>query len=346
MRIWILIGCCLVIASGCAAVPSVREQPRFHNPFPQLGRVAIVPMNNQSDVATLNMDQVTNSYYGELQKIRGFEVVPVGVVLRVMEVTRNRAATPEEIRELGNILGVDAVVIGSVTDYTPYYPKRMTLAVNWYAVNPGFHPIPPGYGLPWGTAAEEFIPESHLWEAEFALAREQLETQTPLPETATPDQPLQPPAGNVAAASTEISAEIPPHIKRPEPIQSPDLATRASTTSTAVAPATAAGLPADWPDPRGFVPPVPQPERPPLVENDRPIISQIRSYHENDSDFTTRAQLYFHFLDDARNGGWQGFLDRSDDFIRFCCYSHITEMLSLRGGAGESRVVIRWSESR
>lgn len=335
MRAWILIGCCLAIASGCAAVPTVREQPRFHNPFPQLGRVAIVPMNNQSDVATLNMDQVTSSYYGELQKIRGFEVVPVGVVLRVMEATRNRAGTPEEIRELGNILGVDAVVIGSVTDYTPYYPKRMTLAVNWYAVNPGFHPIPPGYGLPWGTAAEEFIPETHLWEAEFALAREQLETQTPQPKAAAQPAPLQPPAGNVAMASAETSTEIPPNIKRPEPITSPE-----------VAAATPGGLPADWPDPRGFVPPVPRPGRPPLVENHRPIISQIRSYHENDSDFTTRAQLYFQFLDDARNGGWQGYLDRSDDFIRFCCYSHITEMLSLRGGAGESRVVIRWSESR
>jgi hypothetical protein len=226
-------------------------------------------------------------------------------------------------------LGVDAVVIGSVTDFTPYYPKRMTLAVNWYAVNPGFHPIPPGYGLPWGTAAEEFIPESHHWEAEFALAREQLETQTP----EVRPEPLRQPPGMIAAASAETAETA-----EKGPVSSNSDSAQAATIATE--------LPPDWPDPRGFVPAVPQPVRPPLIENHRPIISQIRSYHENDSDFTTRAELYFHFLDDARIGGWQGYLDRSNDFIRFCCYSHITEMLSLRGGAGESRVVIRWSESR
>jgi len=34
-----------------------------------------------------------------------------------------------------------------VTDYTPYYPPRCGLRVEWYAANSGFHEIPPGYGL-------------------------------------------------------------------------------------------------------------------------------------------------------------------------------------------------------
>ena len=62
---------------------------------------------------------------------------------------------------------------------SPYYPPRMGLAVDWYAANPSFHPIPAGYGLPWGRAEEEFIPSTLVQEAEFALAREQLKTQTP-----------------------------------------------------------------------------------------------------------------------------------------------------------------------
>ena len=45
-------------------------------------------------------------------------------------------------------MGVDAVVIGTVTDFTPYYPPRCGLRVEWYAANSGFHEIPPGYGLP------------------------------------------------------------------------------------------------------------------------------------------------------------------------------------------------------
>lgn len=306
MRTWFAIACLTLLCSGCAAIPEVRDKPIYHNPFPQLARVAIIPFNNQSDVPTLDMDEVTLAYYGELQSIRGFEVVPVGVVMRAMQASNNNGTDVEQLRALGKMLGADAVVVGSVTDYTPYYPKRLTLAINWYSTNPGFHPIPPGYGLPWGTAGEEFIPESHVWEAEFALAREQLATQTP----AEPD--------------------LDDRIENPE-----------KNEQIAVE-----GLPPNWPDPSGFIPDAPRTQPPPMLQQDGPIISQIRSYSENDSNLTERAEQYYFFLDDARNGGWQGFLDRSNDFIRFCCYSHITEMLSLRGGAGESQLAIRWGESR
>ena len=50
------------------------------------------------------------------------------------------------------------MVVGAVTDYSPYYPPRMALHVEWYAANPNFHPIPPGYGLPWGTPEERRHP--------------------------------------------------------------------------------------------------------------------------------------------------------------------------------------------
>ena len=105
----------------------------------------------------------------------GFEVVPLGVVEdAIIEQPCRSCRDPAEARRLANILGVDAVVIGSVTDYTPYYPPRCGLRVEWYAANPGFHEIPPGYGLPWGTPEEEYIPEPLVFESEFALAKAQL----------------------------------------------------------------------------------------------------------------------------------------------------------------------------
>ena len=68
-------------------------------------------------------------------------------------------------------------------------------------------------------------------------------------------------------------------------------------------------------------------------------MTHTRIYHGNDSEFTEALASYYHFRDDARFGGWQNYLQRSDDFIRFCCHMHISEMLSARGGAGETRVV-------
>ena len=84
-------------------------------------------------------------------------------------------------------MGVEAIVVGSVTDFDAFYPPRMALTVHWYAANEGFHPIPAGYGLPWGTEQEQQIPSRIAREAEFELARSQLATQTPLPtETVVP----------------------------------------------------------------------------------------------------------------------------------------------------------------
>lgn len=75
-------------------------------------------------------------------------------------------------------------------------------------------------------------------------------------------------------------------------------------------------------------------------------MSHTRVYHGNDAQLTRRLEAYVYALDDARHGGWQGYLVRSHDFVRFCCHLHITEMLAARGGAGKSRVVWRWPIGR
>ena len=54
-------------------------------------------------------------------------------------------------------------------------------------------------------------------------------------------------------------------------------------------------------------------------------------------------------IDAARAyNGWlhETYLQRSDDFIRFCCHVHICEMLSARGGADQTRVVWECSDCR
>ena len=176
-----LAGMALVGAAGCSLIiPDVSHQPVVHNPFPQLSRVAVAPFFNQSDEPTVDGRKFALAYFAELQAVPGFEVVPLGVVEEAIieQPGRSVAARPKR-GGWRSILGVDAVVIGSVTDYTPYYPPRCGLRVEWYAANPGFHEIPPGYGLPWGTPEEEYIPAPLVFEAEMALAKAQLATQTP-----------------------------------------------------------------------------------------------------------------------------------------------------------------------
>ncbi|MFN9911623.1 MAG: hypothetical protein ACK53L_03500, partial [Pirellulaceae bacterium] len=149
--------------------------------------------------------------YNELQSIPGFEVLPVGAVEAAVagfeeQVLRRPISSPEDLQQFARYLGVDAVLHGSITDFQTYYPPRMTLKVNWYAANEGFHPVPPGYCLPWGTKAEKKIPEAIRLEAERALAREQLQSQ--IPQVAAPTDEADSPALQAVAETLESDGEV------------------------------------------------------------------------------------------------------------------------------------------
>ena len=195
-----LAGMTLAGAAGCKfIVPDISRQPVIHNPFPQLSRVAVAPFFNQSDEKTVDGRQFALAYYAELQAVPGFEVVPLGVVEEAIIRNHINLSSPAEARRLAQVLNVDAVVIGAITDYSPYYPPRCGLRVEWYAANPGYHEIPAGYGLPWGTPQEEYIPAPLVFEAEMALARAQLATQSPAcdsPPSAQPGQLMPVPGTN------------------------------------------------------------------------------------------------------------------------------------------------------
>jgi hypothetical protein len=357
----------LLLLGGCGYMPQLTRQPSVFNPFPQLTTVAVVPFFNQSAEPTADGRAFALAYTAELQNVPGFEVLPVGVVEHAMQQYGISFAGgqigPDHARKLAQVLGVDAVVIGAVTDYSPYYPPRVGIAVEWYAANPGFHPIPAGYGLPWGTQEEEDIPDAVIFEAERALAREQLKTQTPFFEVPQllpppPPQPAPPPTGDgrdppdiearrgsdgvrLLAGETRIQPVVP----HAETLPTPG-AHDSSARSDAAAGNEATALPPDWPDPRGFAPPPPATCRPALRESKEPVLKHIRLFVGNDPQVTSALQTYVYFRDEARFGGWQSYLQRSDDYIRFCCHMHIAEMLTARGGAGQTRVVWRWPTGR
>lgn len=303
--------------SGCSLVPSAHLEAEIRNPFPQLHSVAVLPFANLSSDPTVNQLDVAEAYQIELQSIPGFEVMPVGVAVRRLEALGSRDYNEaEDFQQLARELGVDAVVVGAVTDFNEYYPPRMGIATNWYAANPSFHPIPPGYGLPWGTADEEFIPERVAWEAEFALAREQLRTQTPA--MPTEDGPAEEIAGDETAEG--------------------EAADEAALAALGRQP----GLPPDWPDPTGFIPPGPQTAPPDPRPQDRPIIEHVRQYDAADRWFTQALAERQVGREDLRNDDWTATLHRKQEFIRFCCRLHLSETLSLRGGAQEPKTTLLW----
>lgn len=363
----------LCFGSGCTMLPQRMDRPQLYNPFPQLHKIAVVPFFNQSDHPSINGVDVANAYRHQLQQIRGYEVIPVGVVDQFLKQNPIAINSTPDFQLLARQLGVDAVVVGSITDFDPYYPPKMGLAVRWYAANTCLHPIPPGYGLPWGTAEEEYIPEDLRYEAEFALATEQLKTQTPIPSSAypspmspvgngviqaryqSPDPAAQQAARSISPAAMRTQGQLVSGQMQPHPLANgPSVGHSASAAMVHSPPVhgmpmagiggvpIAGSLPADWPDPNGFIPAPPAPQKPVCELSNEPIMQLIKQYDGSDSDFTARLESYYQFRDDARFGGWQSYLERQEDFISFCCYLHISELLAGRGGAGHTRVVWRW----
>ena len=242
LRYITLLGC--VLATGCSMLPEIAHQPILHNPYPQLSKVAIAPFFNLSDEPTLDGRRVALAYYNELQLVPGYEVVPVEVVEQKIQEHQIALHGPADARLLAQILGVDAVVVGAVTDYCPYYPPRCGLQVEWYAANPNFHPIPAGYGLPWGGPEERDIPAPLVFEAEFALAKAQLKTQTP-PYEKIPSRRASAaqPAGGRGAAGKPASGSAAPGTCRHGPRDSTGLARRPRLHPAAAKLCPAAALP-------------------------------------------------------------------------------------------------------
>jgi hypothetical protein len=388
--LFLLLTCGLLLAqAGCSLVlPTISQVPVIRNPFPQLSKVAVAPFFNQSDEPTVDGRQVAMAYFTELQKVPGFEVVPVGVVEEAMIMHRVDLAGPGEARRLAQILGVDAVVIGAVTDYTPYYPPRMGLRVEWYTANPGFHEIPAGYGLPWHTPEEEFIPDSLVYEAKMAYAKAQLANQSPDCDALTMPLPapalnsptrMVPPQGhetyeleseeNIEQEEVELEGsealradnepwnklrlvqaqeDLPP--VEPLPANASGPSSFAGDTSVSSDASVLSGITdateLSWSNETCITAPLPQGERPPCLPHNGPVLVHTRLYRGTDPEVTEALKGYVYHRDDARFGGWEAYLQRSGDFVSFCCHMHISEMLSARGGSRKTGVLWRWPERR
>ncbi|MCP4885796.1 MAG: hypothetical protein GY904_04185 [Planctomycetaceae bacterium] len=329
---------------GCAWVPKTSQRDRLHNPFPQLKQVAILPFFNQSSEPTLDTDIVTQQYYAALQAIPGFEVMPVGVSKTLYTQFVTQYGEPQagaDFQYLAQLMGVEALVVGSVTDFDAYYPPRLAMTVNWFAANEGFHPIPAGYGLPWGTEQEKQIPKRIVDDAEFELARSQLATQTPIPsENALVNAGE---AGNLTpvgyASETDRGGSV-------EAVVGDLPAIDEFHSDEWTGEVLGAPLPPDWPTPTDLIPDPPSPNRPIAEISHDPVLTHTEIYRGDDPYFTNRLANHIETGDDARPGGWQGYLRRSNDFIRFCCHLHITEMLESRGGSDQRDLILRWPLSR
>jgi TolB-like protein len=105
------------------ALPACRtaQQTSYVHKNADLGaitKVAVLPFDNLSQERTAG-DKVQKVFYLELLALDVFEVAEPGQVTKVMRAQASAdALAPADYQKIGKDLGVDAIFIGSVVDYT------------------------------------------------------------------------------------------------------------------------------------------------------------------------------------------------------------------------------------
>lgn len=305
--VWAAVSAALLGMAGCVMVDVT-----VTNPVAGLSTVAIAPFFNLSAERAVDGRRFALAYYTELQKTPGFQVVPVGVVEQVIFDQHLEMNNPDDVLKLADLLGVDAVVVGAVTDYSPYYPPRIGLQVSWYSPRE------------W-----EFVPG--IPTDEFALAAFKPRVGKKRDREARVIERRMMPQGDAYGPGTcPPGEECPPG----EPC-----------------PPTLPPVPSPTPMVRGQSPQLPPdttPQNAPVVivstdpfDPRQPLMSYTRMFDGSDAKVTANLRDYVELSGDLRSGGWEGHLYRSEDFIRYTSRAMIVEMLQLHGGEAKRRVVIK-----
>ena len=203
----VTLGLAVLCMAGCVTVPISAT-----NPIPNLTTVAVVPFFNLSAERTVDGRRFAIAYYGELQKTPGFQVLPVGVVEQAIHENQLSMQSPDDALRLAGILNVDAVVVGAVTEYDPYYPPKLGMQVQWYSPRQwAFYPGAPE--CPTGASPTGIRPD---WLPRAQSPDEPVPDPSPVPVDPDPPFPqLMPPVESLPPAplrwpGAAVGAEIKP----------------------------------------------------------------------------------------------------------------------------------------
>lgn len=374
-------------------------QTSVTNPNPKLKTVAIVPFFNLSQEPDVDGRRFALAYYSELQKVPGFQVLPLGVSEVAMVEHQLQMNNPDDVLKLAQVLNVDAVVIGAVTDYSPYYPPRIGMQVSWYS--PHAQEFIPGFPL---LVEERHAKKSILNElfkidrlaaketrkAEHEMKRAERQAshmerkavkqdkkiqrkmqKRPCPDGCPPEENLAPPTLETVfrGQSSETVHPWAYNNSSTRVIQAYAQANQGSQSTNAIiqVPMNTTPQLKTKEEQRPVIapkPPIPPPAHvtqkdssdvnqleeycPPEASSEQagfdprqPFMSYTRLFDGSDAALVAHLRDYLEVSGDRRSGGWEAYLHRSEDFIRFTSHLMILEMLTLHGGQAKHQIIFK-----
>ncbi|MFC1809248.1 hypothetical protein ACFL3D_03920 [Candidatus Omnitrophota bacterium] len=151
--------CCLFFAS-CAyqAEPLFKEKRTLY--YYNIENIAVLPFIDYTNTQGVSRE-VTEIFTEELARFNESGVVHATAMLNYLH-TNKIVITEHNIREvglqIGRVFNVDAVVIGAVTEYDPYFPPKLGLSIEVLTV----------------SDSETIFTTSETYDASFNFVREEI----------------------------------------------------------------------------------------------------------------------------------------------------------------------------
>ncbi len=99
---------------------------------------AVAPLGNESGVSFVDTGMVSDALVSKIDEVRGIACLPLNRTLAAMRARGiKRVSTPAEARQLAQALGVDGLIVGTITAYDPYDPPTLGIKLAMFARNPG-----------------------------------------------------------------------------------------------------------------------------------------------------------------------------------------------------------------
>jgi len=138
-----------LVAAGSIGACSFEKKQRFETPMTlespyhadrTVSVWAVAPMRNESGTSAVDPMRVSDALVAQLQQVRGIQALSLNRTLGAMRsIGLASVESQSDALKLAQEMGVDAIVVGTITAYDPYDPLQLGIALALLA--PGGSPI-------------------------------------------------------------------------------------------------------------------------------------------------------------------------------------------------------------
>jgi hypothetical protein len=117
-------------AVGCESTEPLSDPHHHASPYPATKLWAVAPFANESGFSAVDGMAFADRLTQQLQQVRNLDVLPVNRVLEAMRARRMAdVRSVEQAMALLETLGVDGLLVGTITAWDPYTPPKIGATV-------------------------------------------------------------------------------------------------------------------------------------------------------------------------------------------------------------------------